>query len=159
MPTGGSCIRTAGPTPRRSGARGDGSPGLNSQIADVRRRLQWVRKLAAATERWAIPWPCAHEFIAIVTHPKIYKTPTPLERTLEALAELNACPTLELIGEADGYLDSLAGIALAARVQGGAIHDARIAAICRFHGVRELWSADRDFSRFAAIKVRNPLLA
>jgi hypothetical protein len=23
----------------------------------------------------------------------------------------------------------------------GAIHDARIAAICRFHGVRELWSA------------------
>jgi predicted nucleic acid-binding protein len=43
-------------------------------------------------------------------------------------------------------------------VQGGAIHDARIAAICRFHGVRELWSADRDFSRFSAVKVRNPLL-
>ncbi len=37
-------------------------------------------------------------------------------------------------------------------------HDARIAAICLYHGVRELWSADRDFSRFAAIRVRNPLL-
>jgi hypothetical protein len=59
---------------------------------------------------------------------------------------------------ADVYLDSLTEIALAARVQGAAIHDARIAAICRFHGVRELWSADRDFSRFAAVKVRNPLL-
>jgi len=115
-------------------------------------------KLAAGTERWAVPWPCAHEFIAIVTHPNIYKAPTPLEIALQALAELNACPTLEFIGEAEGYLDSLAGIALAARVQGGAIHDARIAAICRFHGVRELWSADRDFSRFAAVKVRNPLL-
>ena len=45
-------------------------------------------KLAVGTERWAVPWPCAHEFIAIVTRPKIYKTPTPLERTLEALAEL-----------------------------------------------------------------------
>jgi hypothetical protein len=64
-----------------------------------------------------VPWPCAHECIAIVTHPRIYKTPTPLERALEALAELNACPTLEFIGEADGYLDSLSGIALAARVQ------------------------------------------
>jgi hypothetical protein len=63
--------------------------------------------------------------IAIVTHPKIYKTPTPLERALEALAELNACATLEFIREAGGYLDSLAGTALAARVQGGAIHDAR----------------------------------
>jgi predicted nucleic acid-binding protein len=75
-------------------------------------------QLAAGTERWAVPWPCAHEFIAIVTHPKIYKTPTPLERALEALAELNACPTLEFINEADGYLDSLSAIALAARVQG-----------------------------------------
>jgi toxin-antitoxin system PIN domain toxin len=115
-------------------------------------------KLAAGTERWAVPWPCAHEFIAIVTHPKIYKTPTPLERALEALAVLNACPTLEFISEAEGYLDSLSGIALAARVQGGVIHDARIVAICRFHGVRELWSADRDFSRFAGLKVRNPCL-
>jgi hypothetical protein len=118
-----------------------------------------LAQLAAGTERWAVPWPCAHEFVAIVTHPKIYKTPTPLELALQALAELNACPTLEFIGEAEGYLDSLAGIAHAARVHGGAIHDARIAAICRFHGVRELWSADRDFSRFAAVKVRNPLLA
>ena len=89
----------------------------------------------------------------------MYEAPTPLELALRALAELNACPTLEFIGEGDGYLDSLAGIALAARVQGGAIHDARVAAICRFHGVRELWSADRDFSRFATVKVRNPLLA
>jgi len=35
---------------------------------------------------------------------------------LVKLAALNACPTLEFIGETDGYLDSLAGIALAARV-------------------------------------------
>src|ERR1700728_4394540 len=76
-------------------------------------------ELAAGTERWAVPWPCAHEFIAIVTHPKIYKTPTPLERALEALAELNACPTLEFIGEADGYLDSLAVIAPVGRAERG----------------------------------------
>jgi predicted nucleic acid-binding protein len=30
--------------------------------------------------------------------------------------------------------------------------------LCRQHGVRELWSADRDFSRFAGLKVVNPLL-
>src|SRR5580692_10332838 len=62
---------------------------------------------AVLEEGLAVPWPCAHEFIAIVTHPKIYKVPTPLELALQALAELNACPTLEFIGEADGYLDSL----------------------------------------------------
>jgi predicted nucleic acid-binding protein len=38
------------------------------------------------------------------------------------------------------------------------VHDARIAALCLSHGVRELWSADRDFSRFPALPVRNPLV-
>jgi hypothetical protein len=39
------------------------------------------------------------------------------------------------------------------------VHDARIAALCRVNGVRELWSADRDFGRFADLVVRNPLVA
>jgi uncharacterized protein len=28
----------------------------------------------------------------------------------------------------------------------------------RQHGVRELWSADRDFGRFPGLHVRNPLV-
>jgi predicted nucleic acid-binding protein len=37
------------------------------------------------------------------------------------------------------------------------VHDARIVAICLHHGVSELWTADRDFSRFPSLKTRNPL--
>jgi len=44
-------------------------------------------------------------------------------------------------------------------VAGPLVHDARIAALCRAHGVRELWTADRDFGRFPGLVVRNPLLA
>jgi hypothetical protein len=47
----------------------------------------------------------------------------------------------------------------AGRVVGGGVHDARIAALCLAHGARELWSADRDFSRFPELAVRNPLVA
>ena len=35
--------------------------------------------------------------------------------------------------------------------------DARIAAICLSHGVTELWTVDRDFSRFPDLRVRDPL--
>ncbi|MDP9170519.1 MAG: hypothetical protein M3N54_07880 [Acidobacteriota bacterium] len=45
------------------------------------------------------------------------------------------------------------------RQAGAAVHDARIAAICKTHGVRQLWSADRDFSRIGGVTVVNPLLA
>lgn len=34
----------------------------------------------------------------------------------------------------------------------------QVAALCLSHGVGELWSADRDFSRFPALPVLNPLV-
>jgi uncharacterized protein len=38
---------------------------------------------------------------------------------------------------------------------GPAIHDAKIAAICVSHGVRELLTIDRDFTRFPALNTRS----
>jgi predicted nucleic acid-binding protein len=61
------------------------------------------------------------------------------------------------LAERDGYIDRLSEVASPACSRGGAIHDARIAAICLYHGVAELLSADRDFSRFASLRTRNPL--
>lgn len=117
-----------------------------------------LESLAAGTRPWAIPWPCAHEFFAVVTHPRIYRTPTPAATAFDQLRALQTVANLAFIAEADGYLTQLEPLALAAKAQGGAIHDARIAAICLSHGVAELWSADRDFSRFPALKLRNPLI-
>jgi predicted nucleic acid-binding protein len=45
-----------------------------------------------------------------------------------------------------------------ARLAGPKVHDARIAALCLDGGVRELLSADRDFSRFPTLTTRNPLI-
>ncbi len=43
-------------------------------------------------------------------------------------------------------------------IVGPHVHDARIAALCRVHGVEELWTADRDFGRLPELTVRNPLV-
>ena len=118
-----------------------------------------VVQLAEGRESWAIPWPCVHEFLAIVTHPRIFKTPTPLDVALQAVDALLAAPGLVLLAETDGYWDHLSRLAAASRIAGPLVHDARIAALCRSHGVSELWSADRDFSRFPELTVRNPLVA
>ena len=117
-----------------------------------------LESLAAGAREWAVPWSCAHEFFAVVTHPRIYLTPTPAATAFDQLRALAALENLVFIAEADDYLAHLEPLALAARARGALIHDARIAAICLSHGVAELWSADRDFSRFPALKVRNPLV-
>lgn len=108
-------------------------------------------------EPLAVPWPCVHEFLAVVTHPRIFREPTPIGTALDALYRLEQSLDGGFLGEGDDYLEMLDTLARPARLQGPVIHDARIAAICAYHGVRELWSADRDFSRFTTIQVRNPL--
>lgn len=115
--------------------------------------------LAEGAAAWAIPWPCVHEFFAIATHPRIYRPPTPVERAIDQIDAWHESPSLVLLAETDVHWDQLRESLLAARVAGPMVHDARVAALCRQHGVRELWSADRDFSRFAGINVTNPLLA
>ncbi len=107
---------------------------------------------------WAIPWPCVHEFIAIVSHTGIYQPPTPLTQALAAVDAWVAAGNLHLLSESPGYFEKLRELALAAKLSGPRIHDARIAALCLHHGVRELWTADRDFSLFPKLKTRNPLV-
>jgi uncharacterized protein len=118
-----------------------------------------IAELAEGRSPWAIPWPCFHEFLAITTHPKIYAPPTPLADALDQIAAWMEAPNLVLLPEANGYWTVLRDTLLTARATGAHVHDARIAALCRFHGIQELWTADRDFGRFPELTVRNPLVA
>lgn len=120
--------------------------------------FQCIKSLAEGTSPWAIPWPCIHEFLAIVTHPKIFDPPTPIEIAISQVEAWIESPTLSLISETDAHWEFLADAIKKGKVQGPMVHDARIVALCIQHGIKELWSADRDFSRFKGIKVRNPLV-
>ena len=118
---------------------------------------QLVSTLAASGSAWAIPWPCVHEFYAVATNVRAFKPASTIGEASAQLSIWMASPSLLLLHEGVGHWAALHPLLLAARVIGGQIHDARIAAICIEHGVRELWSADRDFNRFPSLTVRNPL--
>jgi hypothetical protein len=117
-----------------------------------------LASLAQGRAAWAIPWPCVHEFLAIVTHPGIYNPPTPLQAALAQVEAWLEAPGLVLLAETGSYWPELRGALAAGRVTGAQVHDARVAALYRLHGVEELWTADRDFGRFPALKTRNPLV-
>lgn len=108
---------------------------------------------------WALPWPCVHEFIGVITNPRIFRQPTPLAKALDAVERLLDVPSVVLLAEASDYWAVLRSLVEAGNAVGARIHDARIAAVCLQHGVRQLWSADRDFNRFPTLKVVNPLVA
>ncbi|HEV2350598.1 MAG TPA: VapC toxin family PIN domain ribonuclease [Terriglobia bacterium] len=104
-----------------------------------------LRELAEGLAAWAI-----------VTHLRIYRPPTSLEFALDQVEAWMELPSLVILGEAPGYWPDLRATLAAARAGGPQIHDACVAALCRLHEVRELWSANRDFGRFANLKVTHP---
>jgi toxin-antitoxin system PIN domain toxin len=118
-----------------------------------------VAGLAEGRSPWAIPWSCLHEFLAIVTHPSIYAPPTALEAALDQVEAWLESPTLHLLAETPEYWKHIRATVRSGRIAGPRVHDARIAALCLDHGVTELWTADRDFSRFRTLRVTNPLVA
>jgi predicted nucleic acid-binding protein len=103
------------------------------------------------------PLACLHEFLAIVTHPRIYDPPTPVDQALTQVEAWLDAPTLVLLAESPDHWPQLRSL-VAAGATGARVHDARIAALCAGSGVTELWTADRDFSRFP-VRTVNPLLA
>jgi toxin-antitoxin system PIN domain toxin len=116
-----------------------------------------IRELAEARSPWALPWPCLHEFLAIATHPRIWDPATPTEAALDQVEAWLESPSLVLLSESPEHWRELRDQITAGRIAGPRVHDARIAALCLAHGVRELWTADRDFSRFPRLATANPL--
>ena len=120
--------------------------------------LECMRRLTEGGLPWAIPWPCLHEFIGIVTHPNIFKPPSTLDEVLTQIDVWLGSPWFVFLHETGDHLVHLADVLRASKAAGPKIHDAKIAAICLAHDVRELWSADRDFSKFPGLHVVNPLV-
>lgn len=117
-----------------------------------------IKSLAEAHDPWAIPWPCIHEFYAVVTKPNVYKPASTLDEALKQIEKWLKSPSLRLLSEGPGYFQALQETVAKGKIIGSSVHDAKIAAICLSNGVRELWSADRDFTRMPRLKVRNPLI-
>lgn len=116
-----------------------------------------LRELAGQASPFGIPWPCVSEFLAITTHPGIYRPPSTATQALAAVRGLESLPNARLLGETASHFGVLEG-SVGPGVTGPKWHAARIAAICLAHGVSELWTADRDFSYFPKLRTRNPLV-
>jgi uncharacterized protein len=117
-----------------------------------------LRALAQSKANWAIPSQCISEFVSVVTNPKIYARPSTLAEAFAQIEAWQGASGFHWITNTPAHVSVYANVCIAAKISGAMAHDARIAAICIENGVSELWTADRDFSRFRGLKVVNPLV-
>lgn len=118
--------------------------------------LGYLRDIACSPEPWVLLWPCLYEFVRVVTHPRLFEPPTPLEQAIEAVEGLLASPSVLLVGEGKRHSAWFSKALRRAGATGNLAFDAHIAALMKEHGISEIVTADRDFHRFPEITVVNP---
>lgn len=132
---------------------------IHAEVASSPRHraaLDIIHTLAEGALPWAIPWPCVYEFLRVVTHPRVFHPPVPLNIALEDLKQVLASPSLFLLAETGRHASLLEQVIRQAEAKGNLIHDAHIVTLCLEHGVSEIISGDRDLSRFEGLKIINP---
>lgn len=120
-----------------------------------REKLEAWRQQAAP---WYLTWSVIYEFLRVVTHRRVLRSPWTAQGAWTFLAALLASPSLQVLTETDRHeavlaevLDELPGL------RGNLLHDAHVATVMREHGIQRIVTLDGDFRRFPFLDVIDPL--
>ncbi|HXW29277.1 MAG TPA: TA system VapC family ribonuclease toxin [Xanthobacteraceae bacterium] len=117
---------------------------------------RFVDACAASPEILCLTWPTLMSYLRIATHPRIFSAPLSPEEALGNVSALLGLPHVRAVSELEGFLDAYRHVTGEKPVRGNLVPDAHLATILFQHGVRTLYSNDRDFRKFPSIDVRDP---
>jgi len=120
------------------------------------RARRFVETCAAGPEILCLAWPTLMSYIRIATHPRIFAAPLSADEAVGNVTALLGLPHVRAVSELDGFLDAYRRVTGDMAVRGNLVPDAHLAAILFQHGVRTLYTNDRDFRKFASLDVRDP---
>lgn len=106
---------------------------------------------------FCLGWPTVMSYLRIATHPSVFAHPlTPAEAAsnIETLIRL---PHVRLLSEEEGFWEIYRNVAAQVAARGNLVPDTHLAALLRQHGVRTLYTHDRDFRKFDFLDARDPL--
>lgn len=102
-----------------------------------------------------LPWPSLTGFVRIVSNPRIFAKPMPIERAWAQVAEWLALDSTFSPEPTHRHADILAGL-MPSVTRAELVPDAHLAALAMEYGL-VLCSTDTDFERFPGLAWRNPL--
>ena len=116
-----------------------------------------LEECAAGPEVLCLGWPTVMGYLRIATHPRVFVRPLTQESAAANVDALLALPHVRLLAEEDGFWPVYREVAAPVHARGNLVPDAHLAALLLQHGVRVLYTNDRDFRKFDFLETRNPL--
>ncbi|MBI3929951.1 MAG: type II toxin-antitoxin system VapC family toxin [Armatimonadetes bacterium] len=120
------------------------------------RAREILEGLLNSSDLVGLPWTSVWAFLRIATHGQIFAAPMSPDEACEAVSSWCQCPNVRLLSPGERHWDHLQLLVQTGQIRGALVMDAVLAAIAAEYG-GEIWTSDRDFSRFEGIRWRNPL--
>ena len=118
---------------------------------------QLLEELVAGPDLLCLAWATIAAYLRVATHPRVFLRPLSPDVAAANVTALLAHPRTRVLVETDGFWGIYRGLLASYHARGKLVHDVHLAALLRQHGVRTLYTRDRDFRRFDFLDVRDPL--
>lgn len=112
----------------------------------------WIEDAFARPAGVAFGWPALLGFLRLATRSGIFAKPLGVEDALGVVDAWLQHPRARVIVPTARHAQVLSGLLIAAGLGGNLVSDAHLAALAIEHGA-ELGTFDRDFQRFAGLRV------
>jgi toxin-antitoxin system PIN domain toxin len=120
------------------------------------RAKAWLEAAFAGPEPVRLPWQTILAFLRLTTNPKVFDAPLAIDEAVGTVSGWFGLPAVALIDPGERYWTVLQALLVESQVSGPLVTDAALAALAIEHGAT-LCTTDRDFRRFAGLKLLNPL--
>jgi uncharacterized protein len=117
------------------------------------RARRFIETCAAGPEMLCLAWPTLMSYLRIATHSRIFAAPLTPDEALGNMGAVVGLPHARAVSELDGFMDAYRRDM---PVRGNLVPDAHVATILFQHGVRTIYTNDRDFLKFESLEVRDP---
>ncbi len=116
---------------------------------------RWLEQTVAADGALGLPELVLSGFLRVVTHPRVFKTPTPLAEAFAFVEELRGQPNCVPIRPGPRHWSIFERLCRASGAKGNLVADGYLAALAIESGC-EWVTTDRDYSRFLGLRWRHP---
>jgi uncharacterized protein len=128
----------------------------NSLAQQHQRTKQWLQSALDSAEPIALSWVTLLAFLRIMTDPRTFIDPLPIEDASGIAAVWLGHPAVSMLNPTDRHWPILKRLTEESQSRGPLVMDAHLAALAIEHGAT-LCTTDRDFTRFKGLRLVNPL--
>jgi uncharacterized protein len=132
---------------------------VNAWRPDSERHAEFARYLQSLVdgpEAFAIPSLSLSGLLRIVTHPRIFDPPDPMDDVLKFVDQLRSLPHCIIVQPGDRHSDIFIDLCRKGNARGNFVTDAYLAAMAIEIGA-ELVTDDRGFGRWPGLRWRHPV--